>query len=129
VPVCEHGWRFLRPGWLSSQEVMRGHYSAIASRVGIRAVGALVLLAGVGGLFLVSRAPERGQTIDFAPLVVPPSRVAAPSVVFAPFVGRGRPGARAQRPSQGSTSGAGLGSARVSVYLTGSSDGVVTIAA
>jgi hypothetical protein len=87
---------------------MRGRYSAIASRVGIRAVGAVVLLAGVGGLFLVSRALERGQTIDFAPLVVPPSRVAAPSVVLAPFVGRGRPGARAQRPSQGSTSGAGL---------------------
>jgi hypothetical protein len=87
---------------------MRGRYSAIGSLVGIRSVGALALFAGVGGLFLVSRALERGQAIDFAPLVVPPSRVAAPSVIFAPFVGRGRPGAPAQRPSQGSTSGSGL---------------------
>jgi hypothetical protein len=85
---------------------MRGPYSAIASLVGIRTVGALVLLAGVGGLFLVSRALERGQAIDFAPLVGPPGRVAAPSVIFAPSVAhqRARRGAPGQPPSQRSTS-------------------------
>jgi hypothetical protein len=89
---------------------MRGRYSAIASSVSIRSAGALVLLAGVGGLFLVSRALERRQAIDFAPLVVPPGRVAAPSMIFAPFVARqrARPGARAQPPSQRSTSGSDL---------------------
>ena len=86
---------------------MRGRYSAIASSVSIRSAGALALLAGVGGLLSVSRALERGQAIDFAPLVVPPGRVAAPSVIFAPFVARrpARPGVRAQPPSERSTSG------------------------
>ena len=81
---------------------MRGRYSTIASLVSIRSAGALALLAGVGGLLTVSHGLERGQAIDFAPLVVPPGRATAPSVIFAPFVAR--LGARAQPPSPRSTS-------------------------
>src|SRR6266705_70961 len=92
---------------------MMGRYSAIASLVGVRSVSALALLAGVGGVFAVSRALERRQAVDSAPSVVPPSQLAVPAVIFDPFVVG--PGAPAERSAQSSTSGSRLGRSVVRV--------------